>query len=321
MFYSVFMADMMPKQVITLRHFERNTEDRAQNFSRYFIPPIIWLTVFASIVQSAMDATAKFAMLTASASALIFYSGIIVTGVSFAFGYTKLGIGFLNNNFKWLMAIRAMFGCLGSGFFILGFQSLPLADAFVIASLLPVASAILGFFLFNERVSILAWPAMLIGSIGVAIMFLDVVPELRIGYVYLILAVLSASPSLVIARYIGKFESNPMAMIFWPSLLMTIGAGVYIWDQNLLFATQSFEFIYIYACLLLFGRWLTIYLINFISVHLMTAIFNLQFVWFVIIGYVVFSDVPSDVVWIGAIVLIGATTAVALCEYRNSKEQ
>ena len=72
MFYSVFMADMMPKQVITLHHFDTNTEDRAQNFSRYFIPPIIWLTMFASIVQSAMDATAKFAMLTASASALHF---------------------------------------------------------------------------------------------------------------------------------------------------------------------------------------------------------------------------------------------------------
>ena len=40
-----------------------------------------------------------------------------------------------------------------------------------------------GVFPFYERVSILAWPAMLIGSIGVAIMFLDVVPELRIGYV------------------------------------------------------------------------------------------------------------------------------------------
>jgi drug/metabolite transporter (DMT)-like permease len=216
--------------------------------------------------------------------------------------------------------IRSVFQCLGSVFFILGFKSLPLADAFVIASLLPLASAILGFFLFNERVSSLAWPAMLIGSIGVAIMFLDVMPEMRIGYVYLIRGVLSAPTSLVIARYIGKFESNPMALIFWPSLLMTLGAAVYIWDQNLSFATQSFEFTYLYACLLLFGRWLRIYLINFISAHLMTAIFNLQFVWFVIIGYVVLSDVPSDVVWIGAIVLVGATTAVALYEYRDSKE-
>ena len=42
--------------------------------------------------------------------------------------------------------------------------------------------------------------------------------------------VLSASTSLVIARYIGIFESNPMAMIFWPSQLMTLGAAVYIWD-------------------------------------------------------------------------------------------
>jgi S-adenosylmethionine uptake transporter len=112
-----------------------------------------------------------------------------------------------------------------------------------------------------------------------------------------------------------------MALIFWPSLLMALGAAVYILDQNLSFATQSFEFLYLNACLLLYGRWLTIYLINFISVHLMTAIFNLQFVWFVIIGYMAFSDVLSGVVWIGAIVLIGATTAVALCEYRESKER
>jgi len=149
MFYSVFMADMMPKQVITLHRFDQNTEDRAKNYSRYFIPPIIWLTIFALIVQSAMDGTAKFAMLTASVSALIFYSGIIVTGVSFAYGFTKSGIGFLNTKFKWLMAIRSVFGCLGSVFFILGFKSLPLAVAFVIASLLPVASTILGSFLFK----------------------------------------------------------------------------------------------------------------------------------------------------------------------------
>ena len=73
---------------------------------------------------------------------------------------------------------------------------------------------------------------MLIGSIGVAIKFLDVVPEMRIGYIYLILGVLIASSSLMIARYTGKFESNPMALIFWPSLLMTLGAGIYLWGQN-----------------------------------------------------------------------------------------
>jgi hypothetical protein len=41
MFYSVFMADMMPKQVITLHHFDANSEDPAENFLRYFIPPIM----------------------------------------------------------------------------------------------------------------------------------------------------------------------------------------------------------------------------------------------------------------------------------------
>ena len=89
------MAYMMPKQVITLRHFDQNSEVRDKNHSRYVNPPIIWLTIFATIVQSAMDATAKFAMLTASASALIFYSGMIVTCVPFALGCTKnWGSGF-----------------------------------------------------------------------------------------------------------------------------------------------------------------------------------------------------------------------------------
>ena len=80
---------MMPKKVITLHHFNLNREVRAENYSRYFIPPIIWLTIFASIVQSAMDAAPKLAILTAPASALIFYSGIIVTGVLSASGYAK----------------------------------------------------------------------------------------------------------------------------------------------------------------------------------------------------------------------------------------
>ncbi|NDI06716.1 MAG: hypothetical protein EBY58_10750, partial [Rhodobacteraceae bacterium] len=32
MFYPVFMADMMPKQVITFHHFDESSEDRAENF-------------------------------------------------------------------------------------------------------------------------------------------------------------------------------------------------------------------------------------------------------------------------------------------------
>lgn len=51
----------------------------------------------------------------------------------------------------------------------------------------------------------------------------------------------------------------------------------------------------------------------------MAAIFNIQFVWFVIIGYIVFVDVPSDMVWLGAATLIGATTAVAMYEYRAAR--
>ncbi len=88
------------------------------------------------------------------------------------------------------MAIRSLFGCLGSVFFILGFNSLPLADAFVIASLTPVVAAILGYLLFHERVNALTWPAMFISTIGVAMMFLDVIPEMRLGYIYIILGVL-----------------------------------------------------------------------------------------------------------------------------------
>ena len=239
------MTDLTPNKVVNFHLKDSRKASWSSTYARSFIPSIIWLTIFATLVQSAMDATAKFAMLTASASALIFYSGIIVTDASFAFGFAKSGLGFLKTNFKWLMAIRSVFGCLGSVFFILGFKSLPLADAFIIASLTPVAAAILGYVLFRERVSVLTWPAMIIGTLGVAIMFLDVMPEMRIGFVYLILGVLSASTSLVIARHIGKFESKPMALIFWPSLLMTLGAGGYIWLYDLSFATQTFEFIYL----------------------------------------------------------------------------
>ena len=79
---------------------------------------------------------------------------------------------------------------------------------------------------------------MLIGSIGVAIMFLDVMPEMRIGYGYLILGLLSASTSLVIARLIGKFESNPMALIFLAQPVDdTWGSGLYLGSKPVFYHT------------------------------------------------------------------------------------
>ena len=311
------MADMMPPRSDKSRFVHARQSRIAVSY--FVIPRIILLTVFATMVQSAMDTSAKYAMLTATPAALIFYSGLIVSCRSFAFGYAQSGFVFLHTNFKWLMAIRSLFGCLGSVFFILGFNSLPLADAFVIASLTPVVAAILGYLLFHERVNALTWPAMFISTIGVAIMFLDVVPEMRLGYIYIILGVLGASSSMVITRHICKSEKQPMAMILWPSVLMTLGACAYIIINNMTLEAQALEYIYIYARLLLFGRWLTIYLVNHISVHLMAAIFNIQFVWFVIIGYIVFADVPSDMMWLGAAILIGATTAVAMYEYRAAR--
>jgi hypothetical protein len=116
------MADMMPKQVITLHHFDAKLRRSRRKFFAILYSTNHVADHFCLDRAIGIDATAKFAMLTVSARALIFYSGIIVTGVSFAFGYAKSGIGFLNTNFKWLMAIRSVFGCLGSVFFILGLK-------------------------------------------------------------------------------------------------------------------------------------------------------------------------------------------------------
>ena len=73
-----------------------------------------------------------------------------------------------SNNLK-LQIIRSLLSILESGFFVLSFKHLSLANAHSIGALAPIIIVALSVFILNERVSIKTWIAIFIGFIGVLI--------------------------------------------------------------------------------------------------------------------------------------------------------
>ena len=129
----------------------------------------IIFAIIAYFSFSILDAIQKTAVIHYSIFQLLFikYTFVLLLGLIEAKRANNNNF-YRSNNLK-LQIIRSLLSILESGFFVLSFKHLSLANAHSIGALAPIIIVALSVFILNERVSIKTWIAIFIGFIGVLI--------------------------------------------------------------------------------------------------------------------------------------------------------
>lgn len=202
------------------------------------------------------------------------------------------------------MALRSLATLVAAVCFFYAFRSLPFADVFVFIGLMPLLAGVLSGVVLGEAVRPSAWLALLAGFAGVLFLFPDGVAAIGFGHLIAFVAAVSGVFSMVMARFIGRYECNALAQVFYPNLCLCLVMAVllpFVWQPMPL---VDVAWAVGYALLLFAARWLVVVALRLLAAHVVTPLMNLQFIWMVLIGALFFGELPAAATWLGGVVVI-----------------
>lgn len=202
------------------------------------------------------------------------------------------------------MALRAGLTVLATVMFFDALATLVFAQVFLFIALVPLFSALMSGPVLGEKVRLSVWIALACGFAGVLFMVKVDLSAITTGHVSALIGSVSGTASIVLARYIGRFEDNSLAQVFYPqsavflSMVLLAPTG---WQPMPLF-----DLMLAVACavVLFSARLLLVIALRHLSAYAVTPLMNLQFVWMVLIGFVVFREVPEASTFFGAVIVM-----------------
>ena len=264
------------------------------------------LTVAYTILISMGDAITKLIAGGYSAPQMFAISGAIVVGLSLLADRHPSQRRGLKTSQPRAMAVRSAATVLACVSFFYAFRYLPFAEVFLFIGLMPLLAGLMSGLILREHVRPAAWAALLAGFVGVLCLFPDGLAAVRVGHLWALSAASFGTLSMIMARYIGRFESNALAQVLYPNLAVFVVMGMalpFVWQPMPL---EDIAWVAAYAALLFGARWVLVVALRLLAAYAVTPLMNLQFVWMVVLGAAFFGEYPASGTWLGVGIVIGA---------------
>ena len=264
------------------------------------------LVVLYTLMISSADAITKFIAKGYGAPQLFALSGAIVVGLAWVSARAGGARQSLRTSCPRAMALRAALTVVGSAAFFYAFRYLPFAEVFVFIGLMPIFAGLFSAPILGEHVRPMAWGALAAGFIGVLCLFPGGLSSVSIGHLIALFACLCGTLSMVLARYIGRYEQNALAQVFYTNLALAIAMGVALPFVFKPMPLTDLAWVCAYALFLFAARWLLVVSLRLLAAYAVTPLMNLQFVWMVGLGAVFFGEMPAANIYLGVAIVIGS---------------
>lgn len=206
----------------------------------------------------------------------------------------------------WGMALRSLAAVLAALCFFYAFYLLPFAQVFLFIGLMPLMAGILSGLVLSETIRLSAWLALLAGFVGVLFLFPSGIASISPGHFLALGGAGFGTLSMIMARYISRFDRDLLPQVFFPNLalcLVMVPVLPFVWKDMPL---ADLGWATCYAVLLFAARWLAVAALRLLPAYVVTPLMNLQFIWMLLIGAVIFGEIPSQGTWIGGAIVISS---------------
>ena len=229
----------------------------------------------------------------------------------------RRGFGRLRVHGMGLLALRIVFSLAAGFFFFTGLRYLPLADAFAIAFTAPLFITALSVPLLGEQVGIRRWTAVVVGFLGVLVIVQPGTSSFRIEVLLPLGAALSYALTMIVSRRMTR-DMTTSAIMFWSSLGAALAALTLMPSQWL---SPSFDDLMLFLFMGLVGT-IGMTLITqgyrFAPASVIAPFDYSSLLWAVLLGWLIWQDVPEPKVWFGASLLIGSGLYIFQRETRQA---
>ncbi len=276
---------------------------------QYALGPVaagVALTALYTLLISSADGITKLFAASYAAPQLFALSGGIVALLCVLANRRGDRPRGMNTKCPLAMTIRVLATVTGTIAFFYAFRLLPFAEVFLFIALIPLFAALMSGPVLGEAVRPQVWVALSLGAVGVMCLFPQGLTSVGPGHLVALAAVLLGTVSMVASRYIGQRDDNLLAQVFYPNLSLMVVMGVALPFVFQPMGLADLGWAVAYAVLLFGARWVLVAALKILPAYVVTPLMNLQFLWMVAIGIVIFGEVPGGMVFLGAAIIICA---------------
>ena len=265
----------------------------------------VLVIIYTALISSA-DGITKLLAGGFAAPQLYAVSGGLVALFCVMANRVKPAPGGLRTTQPWAMLLRSVATVIAGGAFFYAFRLLPFAEVFVFIGLMPLMAGLMSGPILKEPVALRVWMALGAGFVGVLCLFPEGHTAITFGHAVALLACVSGTFSMVMARYVGRRESNSLALVFYPNLMNMVVMSAILPFVFKPMPLTDLGLAVAYAALLFGARWLLVVALRLLPAYTATPLMNIQFVWMVLIGAVVFGEVPGTHIYLGALIVVAS---------------
>lgn len=276
--------------------------------------------VIASGLVTVQDAMVKWIAQSYPVGQVMTLRGVFVIAVVVLWAKATHRTGQLRVSNWNLQLTRGTLMSISTFLFVTGLTLMPIADAIAIAFAGPVIATALAALLLNESIRWRRWTAIIIGFAGVVVMLRPTPELIRLVALVPLLAALVGAFRDIITRKMGTGGESTLAIMLVSTTVVTVGGlltiplgwvSVDIGDLGWFIAS---------ALLVALAQPLMIESFRLGEVGLVAPFKYTSLVWAVLLGLLVWGDLPDAWTWVGSTLVVGSGLYIWHREMSLAKE-
>ena len=269
--------------------------------TRHEIIGIIF-AISAYLCFSLLDVIQKTLIIYYSVFQILFLKYFFTLFLSFIESKRKKNIKFYQTNNLKLQLLRSLLSLLESGFFILAFRYLSLADAHSIGALTPIVVVIFSFIFLKEKISPKIWIVIFIGFFGVLVVMRPGLSVFDPMSLIPLAAAFFLSLYQIVTRKVSEYDKNETSLFYSGITGITLMGFVslFFWENITINFFPLFIGVGIFYS---FGFYFQIIALSKARASLIQPFHYTLIFWAIIFGYFFYGDIPDVFTVIGALII------------------
>lgn len=288
--------------------------------STIFTPAVlaVFFMIFSGLFATSMHCLIRFATEENHPFEVAFFRTIFVL-IIFLPVVAKNGFNSLKPNNIKLQTYRALVGSVAMLCMFYGLSITELAKATALMFTVPIFATILAIIFLKEIVGIRRWSAMFVGFIGALIVLRPDV-QLGLGPLLILCGSLLWSSSVLMAKKLTQTD-NTMTITFWQAaglIPATFILATQVWEWPTM--NQLFMFLLI-AIAGTMTHWFLNEALKRAEISALLPLDYLRLIWSVSLGFIFFDELPHAGLWLGAALILGASTYIGVRQSKKKKKE
>ena len=288
--------------------------------SKIFTPAVlaVFLMIFSGFFATTMHCLIRVATEDHHPFEVAFFRTVFVLIIFFPLVVTK-GISSLKSNNVKIQTYRAVVGSIAMLCMFYALSITELAKATALMFTVPIFATILAIIFLKEIVGIRRWTAMFVGFSGALIVLRPDI-ELGFGPLLILCASLLWSSSMLMAKILTKTDSI-LSITFWQAaglIPATFILAIQVWEWPSLNQLFIFLMIAIAGTLV---HWFLNEALKRAEISTLLPLDYLRLIWAVSLGFIFFDELPHAGLWLGAALILGASTYIGVRQSKKKKKE